>query len=553
MTQIPQTQKAVQLTGPDELTFNPNKEVYTPGPWQILCKVEVVGLCFSDLKLLKQFNAHARKSEILSGIDLSVLDEYPAYKVDSEPTVPGHEIVVRVVAQGDKVTHTSVGGRYLVQADHRWLHTKASNGAIGYNIEGGLQEYMLIDQRVSTSPEGEFMLIEVTDERSASAVALVEPWACVEDAYVVEERQTLTAGGNMLVCAEADVDTAAFNAFIGGYGKPASITIVGNDISAAVDGDARIAADIESLDDEAFDDVVYFGSNAETLEKLFIKVAAHGLINIVLCGGKFETEPQTAVGRVHYGGIRIIGTTGSDPAESMKTIPATGEIRKGDVIDVVGAGGPMGVMHVVRNICQGVEDVTVYAGDLDDERLAALSKFAKPMAEERNVGFFTYNPKTGQGPKGVDYSSLMAPVPALAAACVKNGGPKSIINIFAGIPATVYGPIDLNHYIENGMYFIGTSGSTLDDMKKVLAKVLSGQLDTNISVAAVSGLEASVEGIRAVENHAIPGKILVYPDCEGLGLTELSVLAEKHPSVVEALDNGVWTKAAEMKLLKEYE
>jgi len=237
------------LTGPDELTFNPNKDVYRPGPWQILCKVEVVGLCFSDLKLLKQFDGHARKSKILSGVDASVLDEYPAYKVDSEPTVPGHEIVVRVIEQGENVTRTTVGGRYLVQADHRWLKTKASNGAIGYNIEGGLQEYMLIDERVSTSPDGEFMLIEVTDERSASAVALVEPWACVEDAYVVKERQTLTAGGNMLVCAEADVDTAAFNAFITKYGKPSLVTIVGNDISDAVDVDTRIAENIESLED----------------------------------------------------------------------------------------------------------------------------------------------------------------------------------------------------------------------------------------------------------------------------------------------------------------
>ena len=38
--EIPQTQKAVQLTGPDELILNTEKAVYRPGPYQILCKIE---------------------------------------------------------------------------------------------------------------------------------------------------------------------------------------------------------------------------------------------------------------------------------------------------------------------------------------------------------------------------------------------------------------------------------------------------------------------------------------------------------------------------------
>jgi hypothetical protein len=49
-------------------------------------------------------------------------------------------------------------------------------------------------------------------------------------------------------------------------------------------------------------------------------------------------------------------------------------------------------------------------------------------------------------------------------------------------------------------------------MKIVLKKTESGKLDTNLSVAAVSGLDGAIEGIRAVENHSIPGKIIVYPE-----------------------------------------
>ena len=48
-TPIPQTQRAVQLVGPDQLQINDAKPVHEPGPHQVLGRVEVVGLCFSDL------------------------------------------------------------------------------------------------------------------------------------------------------------------------------------------------------------------------------------------------------------------------------------------------------------------------------------------------------------------------------------------------------------------------------------------------------------------------------------------------------------------------
>ena len=54
-----------------------------------------------------------------------------------------------------------------------------------------------------------------------------------------------------------------------------------------------------------------------------------GLFNIVQCGEQFGRLVVSQIGRVHYGAIRVIGTTGSDPAEAMSYIPATGEIRPG--------------------------------------------------------------------------------------------------------------------------------------------------------------------------------------------------------------------------------
>ena len=235
----------------------------------------------------------------------------------------------------------------------------------------------------------------------------------------------------------------------------------------------------------------------------------------------------------------------------MQYIPHSGEIRKGDKIDVVGAGGPMGVMHVIRNICQGVEDIDVYAGDLDAERLTALSNIAAPLAKTNGVGYVPYDPSKAAPDVAFDYSAIMAPIPKIVAASVKSCAANGIINIFAGIPATVSGEIDLDAYIEKHLYFIGTSGSVLDDMKTVLAKVESGKLDTNLSAAAICGLDGAVEGIRAVENRLVPGKIVVYPSVEGLGLVRLEELAEKLPDIADKLSNGLWTKEAEMELLKQ--
>ncbi|GAH67308.1 unnamed protein product, partial [marine sediment metagenome] len=150
-----------------------------------------------------------------------------------------------------------------------------------------------------------------------------------------------------------------------------------------------------------------------------------------------------------------------------------------------------------------------------------------------------------------DYSAIMAPVPKIVASAVKSCADNGIINIFAGIPAAVTGAIDLDAYIEKHLYFIGTSGSVLKDMKTVLARVEQGKLDTNLSVAAICGLDGAVEGIRAVENRLIPGKIIVYPLVEGLGLVRLEELSEKMPEVAAKLAGGLWTKEAEAELLKQ--
>ena len=247
---------------------------------------------------------------------------------------------------------------------------------------------------------------------------------------------------------------------------------------------------------------------------------------------------------------RWIGTAGSNPADSYKIIPPTGEVRDNDRINVIGAGGPMGQMHVIRDVCSGKKNVTLFATDMDDSRLDSLMRKAKPMAATNKVDLRAVNTQKTPLKEKFTYVAVMAPVGPLVAAAIRDSAPGCIINIFAGIPAPTRQEIDLDLYIANRCYMFGTSGSTLADMKIVLNKVQTGQLDTNCSVDAISGMAGATAGIAAVENRTLAGKIIVYPMLHDVGLIPLAELDKQFPTVAAKLDHGQWCRDAEQELLK---
>jgi hypothetical protein len=144
----------------------------------------------------------------------------------------------------------------------------------------------------------------------------------------------------------------------------------------------------------------------------------------------------------------------------------------------------------------------------------------------------------------------MVPAPALVGQAVTLAGLGCRINIFAGFATGTRAEVDLNRYLEQRCYFLGTSGSGIPDMKAVLRKVESGELDTNISLDAVAGFEGVADALAAVEARTSSGKIMVYPALTELGLVRLSELGERFPTVAARLRDGQWTKAAEQELLR---
>jgi len=75
-------------------------------------------------------------------------------------------------------------------------------------------------------------------------------------------------------------------------------------------------------------------------------------------------------------------------------------------------------------------------------------------------------------------------------------------------------------------------------------------LDTNCSVDAVCGMAGAADGIEAVKNRTLSGKIVVYPALEKMPLMTLEQVCRTWPQVAEKMPDGIWTKEAERQLLR---
>ncbi|MGD8474552.1 MAG: alcohol dehydrogenase catalytic domain-containing protein, partial [Anaerolineae bacterium] len=146
------------------------------GPDQLLVRHDACGLCFSDIKVIRLGEEHPR-----------------IYRdMEAEPVTLGHEVSMTVVGVGDNLRGKyQVGDRFIIQAD---IFVDGIGYAYGYEIQGGLSQYGVIDQRILNGDDGSY-LIPVQHETGYAEAALTEPWACVIAAYGLSYRTSLKAGG----------------------------------------------------------------------------------------------------------------------------------------------------------------------------------------------------------------------------------------------------------------------------------------------------------------------------------------------------------------------
>jgi len=228
---------------------------------------------------------------------------------------------------------------------------------------------------------------------------------------------------------------------------------------------------------------------------------------------------------------------------------------------MIGAAGPMGQMHVQRALELDDPPRKLLATDLAAERLRYMENRLRPLATRRQVELTCLDVSTvsdlagwlGAFTDGAGFDDIYvhAPVAALVQQATAHVGAQAVLNIFAGVGLGTMATIPPAIFCEQHARVIGSSGSSMDDIRGVLAKCESGRLATRMSLAALGGIETTWEGIKGVKEGRFPGKTVIFPQIQGLPLGSPETLAALCPAAASELEAGsIWTNAAEAALLE---
>jgi threonine dehydrogenase-like Zn-dependent dehydrogenase len=484
----------------------------TPGPNELLVRHDACGICFSDIKIINLGGNHPR----LAGRNLQ-----------TDPVVMGHEVALTIVAVGENLKHEfSVGARYIVQAD---IYYKGVNIAYGYAIAGGMSQFGLVGPEVLHGDEGNYLL-PIADATGYVEAALVEPWACVEAAYHWKHRTLPTEHGNFLVAIAMQKN--------GGWSAAPEVLVweKGQPMPSPANG-------------KGFDDIGFVGTpSPEDFENACSQLEKGGRVEL-----RFDTPlvrpVNIDIGRVHYDGHMYVSSK-----ENHRS-----ELKAGGVAWFVGTAGPMGMMHVQRALSLPHPPRLLVGTDRNDGRIAVLLERFGPIAQERGVTLRVFNVRDSGlpdlkalAPDGFDDIVVMVPSVAAIEESFPYLAQEGIMNVFAGVARGTMATLPIDDVVFKNVRIVGTSGSSIADMRMVRNKLESGQLDTGASLAAVGGLAAFRDGLQAVQGSRFPGKTVIFPQIPDLPLTALPDLKTVRPEVYARLKDGkFWTHEAEDELLKE--
>jgi len=529
-----------------------------PDDNQLLVRIDSISVCFSDVKILKQGGSHPK----LYNRDLA-----------AHPTRLGHEIALTIVKVGrDLQAQYHPGQRLAVQPD---IYQQGKSTAYGYTIPGGMVQYHLIGDEVLKTDAGA-CLLPVEDDMGYAESSLLEPWGCVMAAYTQRRRLSPKPGGVLWIVGQPG-DATAYT-FSAGLDAPA--TIVLTDVPASVRrlAAATAARVIErhglapagyaALSQEftggaGFDDIVLLNpASAGAVSQIARCIARRGTCNLV------GTQPldglvQVDFGRLHYDYIVFAGTNDTDIAAAYGDARNRCELRTGGTAVFIGAGGPMGQMHVQRALELPNGPQTIIATEISNERLKTLSDLFTPLAQKHGRTLLFFNPKTAPQSfrdfvlhathgQGADDVVVSVPVAGLMEEGDTVMKPDGMLVLFAGVPNGTLGAVNLsNVYLSNAQY-TGTSGLTIHDQASVMQRRVAGTLSPGRSVAAIGGLETAAQAIESVIEGKYPGKVVIFPQIHNLPLTGLKELKERLPDVAAQLgEDQMWTNAAEAELIEE--
>ncbi len=529
-------------------------EVPRCGNNELLVRQDACGLCFSDTKVIGLGEKHPR----LTGRQLAV-----------DPVTLGHEVSCTVVEVGEELAgRYHAGDRFIIQAD---VFYKGQSMAYGYAMPGGLAQYSVIGVPILEGDEGCYLL-PLKESTGYVESALVEPWACVVSAYAQQHRKGCRAGGAMLVIMGLQAEEALpqlqalLENALPAVGCLVSLAAAEHNAAYALAGmsQAALPSDWKEFQQNnapgGFDDILVLGSvPPEVVEGAAQTLADHGICNLA-AAHPFGRALQLDIGRIHYNWHHYLGAASKQLKDAYAADGA--ELQQGGAAWFIGAGGPMGQMHVQRAVQLQKAPRLIVATDVDAVRLQSVVDRFGATARSRGIELVAINPaamtpqefdaqlnRLSEG-RGFDDIVSLVPVASLIEHAAHYLAKNGKFNIFAGVARGTMAGLPVDGILQNGHRYLGSSGSSLADMQETLRRVESGELSTNASLAAIGGMDAAKEGLAAVKEGRFTGKTLIFPQIPDLPLLTLAQLSEAYPTVYAKLRDGMfWTQEAEKELL----
>ena len=528
------------------------------GPEQVLVRVDALGLCASDAKMVRMGQ------------------DYPLFfprDFEAHPARLGHEAALTVIEVGERWRdHYRPGQRLGVQAS---VYNDGRRTIFGVNLPGAMAQYLVLDEAVLAGDAGSYVF-PVPDSLTYVDIALLEPWACVDVAYTPVRRLAPKPGGTLWIRGRLDgrdhytmsqpltsarVVLTDVPSGLATWVKSQPVEVIEHIASATCHLPPATFCHLPPATCN-FDDIILLDPSSADVVEQAMDCLAHGGLLTLVTERPLDGPVAVDVGRLHYEPLSIAGCTGPDIAKAFGMTRNRSELRPGGVTLIIGAGGTLGRMHTQRALEMANGPAALIVTNRGQERLHRLAADFGPLAVAAGIELVPISPAAEPGRldrevdrltggRGCDDVVVVVPDAGVIAQAASYLAPDGMLVVFAGLPVGSKAPLPLERVALHGAQFTGTSGSTVADELAVLDKITAGVLSPARSLAAIGGMRAMAAGIEAVMHHRYPGKIVIFPQLVDLPLLALSELHGKLPQVATCLGPGdTWSVAAEQALFE---
>lgn len=510
-----------------------------PGKDEVLARVDALALCASDIKMMNMGN------------------EYPLFRdrnFEEFPAILGHELSLTIVEAGENLQEKwKPGMRVGVQPD---VYMDSIRYCIGVNTDGGMQQYILLKKPTFYSDQGE-TVFPVKKDLSYASVAQLEPNACVEAAYRRWGREDFKRDGSLLL-------------YIGQEGDESFVldkNLCHARISAFIKGKKtqKYPENMRSFDsleqavkseENGFHDILILGNATdEELELMIDHMNQDGLFCWLL-QSVTEQKVYVDIAKVHYGTMNWIGTDTHFLSDAFRKENWRYELKKDGKMLIMGGAGAMGRIHTLRALTMKDGPKVIVVTARGQKRLNALKEDFFKIAQENGkrleivaISESGWKEKLRSicGEDGFEDVVVTAPGIEPVENAILFLRKDGMLVLFSGTKYGSYAKLPIGYTASFHGRINASSGSTVEDEKRILEKIESGQYQLDKNVMAVAGFNALKDAVESVASGKFPGKVIVYPQLLKLPLTDLKKIGGYDTVLAEIANNG-WNQQAERRL-----